>query len=330
MVRNRIPSLIIRFGAGLVTVLGTSLWAADPATPEANAPLKRDLSKAEVVTLTARDTLPINAVYWGSELGQESPVLILLHGKGGTWRDFPVPFIEQLHRAGYAQLLVELRGHGDSKGASLTADQKKDPVIQRLESGKLRDSDYDDMVTLDLEAVKHFIYQEHQARNLNMNRTGIIAAEMSTAIASAFAVVDWQKEPFEDSPDPKFKTPRGQDIRALVLLSPVQRTGDISIGTAINHLRQEELGISFLLIYSELDRLDKGTTEKLFKTLNPGDKYKDRVGILRVAQAYRGTELLRKNLGIEEKIVIFLDQRLKPSGRQWEDRESRLDKRKKP
>ncbi len=328
MKRNRGMSII--FGVGLISLIATSLLGADPTAPVAKSAKKRDTSKAEVLPLVARDGLPINAIYWGSELGQESSVVILLHGKGGSYRDFPVPFVEQLHRAGYAQILVDLRGHGQSKGATLTPEQRRDPTIRRLEAGKLGSSDYDDMVSLDLEAVKQFIYEEHQARYLNMNRIGIVAAEMSTPIAAAFTMVDWQKTPYEDSPDPKFKTPRGQDVHAIVLLSPVTKTGSISIANSMNYLRQPDLGISFLLAFSELDRFDKGATEKIYNLLNPGDKFSDRVGIVKVNQAFRGTELLNKNLGIEQQIISFFDQRLKLSGKEWVDRETRLDKRKKP
>lgn len=326
---------------GIRACLGLSCWvgmasllsAADP--PTANSPTappnppakKRDMSKAESLTVTAKDTLPIHMIYWGSELGRESPVVIHLHGKGGTFRDYPPPFIEQLHKAGYAQILVELRGHGGSKGAGLSAEERKDPTIQRLESGKLRASDYDDMALLDMEAVKQFIYEEHQAQYLNMNRTAVIAMDMSTPVAAAFALVDWEKEPFEDAPTFEARTPRGQDVRGLVLISPVSKVGNITMSQPLDVLGRPEVSMSFLLIYGSDDRLDKGATERFFKSLNPADKNKSRVELLKVDQALRGSELLSKNLGVEGRIQAFLDKHVKGMGSEWRDRQTRLDKK---
>jgi pimeloyl-ACP methyl ester carboxylesterase len=316
---------------GVLNGFPVLLAAPGPAAntaPPAKTAAKKDMSKAEPHELTARDGLPVHIIYWGSESGQESPVVIHLHGKGGSFRDFPTSFVELLHRAGYAQVLVDLRGHGQSKGAGLTPEEKKDPTIQRLESGKLKSSDFNDMVTLDLEAVKQFIYQEHQGHFLNMNRTGIVAVEMSTPIAAAFALGDWEKLPYEDSPDVRFQTPRGQDVHSLVLISPVSKTGDLVLSSPLTTLREPEFGISFLLAYGQSDRLDKGTTEKVSKVLNPGDRHKDRVSVLKLDLPLRGSELLGSKTGVDQKIVAFLNQHLKMSGNEWRDRQSRLDKKK--
>ena len=310
-----------------------SVWAADP--PKPNSPpasperqnVKRDMSKAETISIIAKDGFPVHFVYWGSEVGRESPVIVHLHGKGGSYRDFPPAFIDQLHRAGYAQILVDLRGHGKSKGEDLSAQEKKDPTVQRLAAGKLKPSDYDDMVTLDLDAIKQFIYEEHQLQFLNMNRMAIVALDMSTPVAAAFAQVDWQKPPYEDAPDPAFQTPRGQDVRALVLVSPMAKIGNISITGPLEMLREPDVGMSFLLAFGGDDRLDNGATEKLFKLLNPGDKNKAHVEMVRVGQALRGSELLGKNLGVDARILVFLDQHVKVNGSEWRDRQSRLDKK---
>ena len=45
----------------------------------------------------------------------------------------------------------------------------------------LRAGDYVNMVRFDLEAVKAFIFEEHQKEQLNMAKTAIAAADFSTA-----------------------------------------------------------------------------------------------------------------------------------------------------
>lgn len=312
----------------LFSSLGAEFASAQSASTQKTS-AKRDMSKAEHRILTSKDGLPIHTIYWGSELGRESPVIIHLHGNGGSSRDFPVPFIELLHRAGYAQILVDIRGHGQSKGGDLTPEEKKHPTIQRLESGKLKYGDYQDIVTLDLEQVKQFIYNEHQSQYLNMNRTGVVALEMSAPLASAFAMMDWQKQPYEDSPDPMYMTPRGQDLLALVFISPTGKTGNFSFSDSLHYLRNPELGISFLFVVGETDRFDNGLTQKYFNSVSSNGKYADRVGLLKIPQPLRGAELLGKKTGVEEQILSFFDKRLKNGGVEWRDRQSRLDKKKK-
>lgn len=336
---SQVRSETSRSLALLVALLGAvilpALSAAPPApmnpaqtTPAPAKPTaKPDMSKAEALIAPAKDGLPIHFVYWGSEDGQESPVLLYLHGKGGSFRDWSVPFLDQMHRAGFAQILVDLRGHGQTKGTDLTPEQQKDPVIQRLQSGKLRPSDYEDMVNLDLEVIKLFIFDEHQRRNLNMNKLGVIASDESAPLAAAFTLVDWQKPPYEDSPDPQFQTPRGQDVRALVLLSPTLHTGNISTGNLLKTLREPNVGLGMLFAVGTQDRLDEGITDKLYKTANPAEKNKGRMQLLSVNSPLRGAELLNKKLGIEQKLQAFLDLRVKGAGVEWRDRQSRLDKR---
>ena len=69
------------------------------------------------------------------------------------------------------------------------------------------------MVEFDMEVVKRFIQQQHQAKKLNMRKLGIVAAGSSVGVAAAFADADWNKEPYDDAPSNDMKTPRGQDVR---------------------------------------------------------------------------------------------------------------------
>jgi pimeloyl-ACP methyl ester carboxylesterase len=78
-------------------------------------------STVTVVRLEADDGLQLIGDYWtlpANEIGAEgAPVLLLLHGQGSSrtsWQGL----IPTLLEAGYQALAIDLRGHGDTGGAS--------------------------------------------------------------------------------------------------------------------------------------------------------------------------------------------------------------------
>src|SRR4029077_6102544 len=114
--------------------------------------------------------------------------------------------------------------------------KKKGKKSQGLD---LKQGDYEAMVELDMEAVKTFIHGEHQAGHLNMNKMGIVGPEMGASIAVAYAVLDWDKEPHDDG-QPGFQTPRGQDVRALALISPEEKYHGIMMPKLLPVLKDSE------------------------------------------------------------------------------------------
>ena len=79
--------------------------------------------------------------------------------------------------------------------------RRKRRCDSRKEGRIFRAPDFRGMAYLDLEAVKDFLYQEHQAKRLNMRKTAIVAAEMSCLVAAVFAYLDWMKKPHSDAPN---------------------------------------------------------------------------------------------------------------------------------
>src|SRR4051812_45289247 len=134
-------------------------------------------------TLIAKDGFRIAMTYWPSGLKQDASVVVLLHALSGTqldWGTLP----EQLQKENYAVITVDLRGHGQSKGAGEVVETKPakgKPKTTKtgkatVDAASLRARDFESMVAFDMEAVKQFIYNEHQKHKLNMNKTAIIGA----------------------------------------------------------------------------------------------------------------------------------------------------------
>jgi pimeloyl-ACP methyl ester carboxylesterase len=289
----------------------------------------------ETKVLNTRDGGPLHITYYRSLRGKEAPVVVLLHQKDGNrfiWQGKD-GFAETLQREGYAVITVDLRFHGESKvpGAAVAgnANQPDGKKGSKKVAGApdLKPADYKLMVENDMEAVKKFIYDEHQAENLNMNRMGIVGPEMGASVATLFAANDWLKEPHEDG-QPGFQTPRGQDVRALVLISPQTSFHGLVMAPAINVIRDPRYKIGMFFAVGKNDPQDKNQTKKLHDQAAALGGKGDRIFLSEYAGKLRGTDLIGKKLGLEKHIVSFFGETLTKIEAPWRDRQSKLDKAK--
>ena len=290
-------------------------------------------SQSQEMTLYAKDGWPIHITYYESQLGKDAPVVVLLHGKSGSQLAWTKKgFASVLSSKNYAVIAVDLRKHGLSKpgetssAAGSSAAKKSSGGKKGGDATNLKPTDYQAMVVLDMEAVKRFIYDEHQQGHLNMRKLGIVAVDMSAVIAIGFASNDWAKLPYDDAPTLATRTPRGQDVQALVLISPETSLPRLSTIRPISFLKDPAKKISFMICVGEKDSIDKGQANRLYKQLGgtlPANKervyFQEYKGV-----KLRGEQLLGKNIGVERHTLIFLDTRLKSLQTEWRDRKSRL------
>jgi len=284
---------------------------------------KKDKRKhVDQKTLITNDGWPIKITYYKHEGKRDTPVVILLHSQLGDSRFWtttkPGGFADTLWGAGFAVLAVDLRKHGESKIKTATGASK--------DVGDLKPEDYKRMVAFDLETVKKFIFQEHEAQNLNMRKTGIVAPEMSAPIALNYAAVDWNRVPYDDAPVPSMRTPRGQDIRAIILISPDNSIKGVASTLAIRSLRDPYKNIAFLFCVGSKDKQDKGTTKKLYSQVKGRTKGSDqRIFLQEYPYNLRGMRLIRNELPIKKHMLNFLKKFLLDLDDKWVDRKSRLE-----
>ncbi|MGH7128631.1 MAG: alpha/beta hydrolase, partial [Planctomycetaceae bacterium] len=295
-----------------LTLAGSVAWAqqADAKKP------------VEDKTLTAKDGWPIRITYFKSSLGQEAPVAILLHNKGGNRLVWHAKggVAERLQGRGFAVITVDLRKHGESKDPPGAAGSGAD-----ASTAELVPYDYRAMAEFDLEAVKDFIFQEHQAKNLNMRKIGIVAPEFSAPIALHFAAEDWLKPPYDDSFTPASRTPRGQDVRAIVLISPEESVPGVSANPPLMTLRNPAFEVALLTQYGTEDRQNRGRAAQKMHQKIALPQNRDRTYLESYKVPLRGTDLLGKGLPVENHIIAFLDKHvrgLEGERDQWRDRQS--------
>lgn len=280
-------------------------------------------------TLRAPDGFPINITYYpftetkenSGSVAMNAPVVVMIPGdnetrlmwdKGSSPRDLdPLPV--QLQKRGYAVITVDPRKHGES---IVNADDR------------IQANDYAAIALGDMGAVKDFLYAEHQAQRLNMQKLAVIGSGTGAAIAASFADLDWKRAPYDDAPLPAERTPRGQDVKALVLISPETSAGRIKTTTALRPLRGPAINMGLLVVVGKDDSADKRQAKTVYDAFAGGSKGASdnpRVALSTVELKDRGISLLRQRQPYTT-VLKYLEDHVKTMNIPWQDRRSRLER----
>lgn len=274
------------------------------------------------------DGYPINITYYEANPDknasgiENAPVVILLHGEGGSrliWdkssapkTDKGQPFAKVLNDLGYAVVAVDLRKHGES-------------VVDGQTRG-LDNNDFYKMAHGDLPAIKKFLVAEHEAKKLNVNKLGIVASDSMAPVALEYAELDWRQLPYLDGPGGSPGTPRGQDVRCIVLVSPVLSVGRVNANRSSNYLKNPTFRIAFAIVAGTRDAEDKGSAQKIHQILAGPRQNAERVEFIRPDTNARGTDLFGTQSRIEPPILTFLDKHVRDLKSTWQTRKSRYDR----
>ena len=160
--------------------------------PEKNIEKKADrdeqkIPKPEDFLLPTADGLQLALTYYPGLKGRESIPIVLLHGWKESRNEFK-DLAPALQRLGYAVIVPDLRGHGEStrvKGA------QRDETLNAL---KMPPSQFGLMVVEDMKAVKDFLWARNNAGELNIDKLCLVGAEMGASVALNFArPTPWSK-----------------------------------------------------------------------------------------------------------------------------------------
>ncbi|BBO34979.1 alpha/beta hydrolase [Lacipirellula parvula] len=291
--------------------------AAVAAAPVAAQPARTKVPDPIEVSLPTKDGVQLRATYYASTAGQQAVPVVMLHDFNETRAVFD-PLARALQNprvpenpaapriAPRAVLTVDLRGHGGSKTAHSASG-----ATQELESNRFQQQDFRAMVDLDMEAVRTFLVQENDAGKLNLNSLGLLGSGMGANVAMIWAAKDWSTPPLA-------VRKQGQDVKALVLLSPRWNFNGLILRDPLR-FPPIQRQLSVLIAYGAEDKAVAKDCQNIVSILSKHhpDPPADRVEQLKDFFVYapetrlQGTKLLTSDaFGIGQKIVSFLESRL--------------------
>ena len=265
------------------------------------------------VTIKTRDDVSLAATYYASKLGKDAIPVILLHGAGGRRGDFKSLAL-RLQEAGHAVIAPDLRGHGNSSNTR-AGDR----------AGSPRRDDLVAMVNQDVEAVKNYLIERNNEGELNIEKLCLVGLDMGSVVALNFAARDWSWPPLATGK-------QGQDVKAVVLISPAWSYRGVRINEAVAHpaVRSE---LSAIIIVGRGGSSEAAGARRLHKSLQryrttpPPEELaeKQTLWLRTLPTTLQGSRLLNEErMGVQEMIEKFIEVRLGGANIRWQERESPL------
>ena len=253
---------------------------------------------------------------------KETVPVLLLHDWGSSKKGLLALAQHLQKELGCAVLVPDLRGHGGS--TSLVGGGK------RLDAKQMTKNEIP-LATEDIEACKRFLKERHNAGELNLEMLTVIACGDTTPLAATWALADWQWPPYNG-------IKQGQDVKLMILLSPVRKFETLSLlglikSPVFSDPRVD--GITTVLFWDS----NQDTSEKEAKALetilvkgfgaNPGSDDPERWAKIRyslkvVNNGGYGERLVSGNKSalVKQEITSFIEQKLASRAEKypWTDR----------
>ena len=293
-------------------VSSTARLCTPGAFGQAAAPPADKQAPPEEVVLPTKDGVQLAATYLPSSKGKDAVTIILLHMFEGNRHDVE-GLGALLQQKGHAVIMPDLRGHGDSKTVT--------GLSRPLEAKTMPPNQFGLMVENDLETVKRFLVEKNNASQLNIEKLCIVAAEMSVPVAAAWTVRDWSWPVL-----PALK--QGQDVKALVLLSPRGAFKTLNAAQACSNPKsplRDKISILFVSGAEDVEstREAKRLYEQLQRVRPKPEKIEDATLFLEdtLKTKLEGTKLLGEpSLNVATLIDQFIELRLTKQLYPWRDR----------
>jgi pimeloyl-ACP methyl ester carboxylesterase len=271
------------------------------------------------VKLQTKDGVDLSITYYASSLGKDATPIVLLHDNKDTQGMFSSlagrlqsPGEEDKH-ASFAVVTVDLRGHGAS-----TKQAAPDGTMRDIDAAKLNKEDVVLMSTLDMEAVRGFLVDKNDKEELNLNRLGLLGVGMGATVAVNWAAEDWSAPPLTVGK-------QGQDVKALVLISPRWKDHGVTVQDALKFTPFKQ-SIAWMLIYGSQDAAAMADAKRIYKQLDrlhpepePSKSAKPRdLVALGAPSALQGSSLFTQ-LGpkLEDQIIDFLSVHVTKQDLPW-------------
>lgn len=269
----------------------------DKATATEAIPLKQE---GKFIT---SDRVQVVANYYKGAADKKTVPFILLHGKGGKKEDF-APLAAALSEKGYAVLVPDLRGHGESVvswvfdfsagGQRPSIRQKNDYTVESF-----TDADYSGMRQYDGLLWFQFLKFLHNEEKINLRRLVIVGSGFGGSVGTSWVVNDWQES-----------AKRGRFTKSLILLSPENDPAY----NQFSEMKLKQGAIGSMIFVGSLEKERLSEAEKIQieigrdKPTVPVEER--RTKLVTVKTEIQGTELLgAASFKVADRIIEFISER---------------------
>jgi pimeloyl-ACP methyl ester carboxylesterase len=251
--------------------------------------------------------------------GKKVIPIVVLHGAKQSRIDFETLALD-LQKRGYAVIVPDLRGHGESTHWIGSARDDK------LDAAKMPPAQYGRMVTQDMKAIKDFLWEKNNDGELNIDKLCVVGSEMGASVALGFAAFD-----AVGYGTGAYYGPRqlGRFVKLVVLISPKWTLPGLAINQVIkNPVVQSDIAVMILVgkqdpkALKEAERI-YGVFERWHPEPTGADKNEklDRQTLIlgKLDTKLQGKGLLDRTFNIESYIADFCYRRLVKSdaAREW-------------
>jgi pimeloyl-ACP methyl ester carboxylesterase len=246
------------------------------------------------------------------QVGKKVVPIILLHGWDGRRQEYD-RLGARLQDLGHAVLSIDLRGHGGSTSIKRANSINGDPIDRQR-------FNRDDILAmlLDVQAAKDFLITKNNEEKLNIEQLCIVGADLGALVALNYAVADWNRPAING-----VKT--GQDVKAVVLLSPPQSLKGLSFAPVLEQpVVRSEMSTMILVGTGNAGRLSdakklRDTLTRFHAKLPEGASVEDKADRLdlfyqEIDGDLEGTQLFSAGSKVANAIVQFVDLRLVQKG----------------
>lgn len=286
---------------------------------------------AQSTRLQTRDGVELSVNYYPSRasqdptLGKEVTPVVLLHDEKGTQGSFS-SLLQRFQQSGqrpndptFAVVTVDLRGHGASTRQTAPNGQARE-----LDAAKLSRTDILAMSAYDMEAVRKMLVDKNDAGELNLNKLCLVGVGLGATVAVNWAAQDW-------SAPPLLVGKQGQDVKALVLVSPRWKYRGVMMQQAMK-LAELKKGAAWMIIYGEDAASQSADSRRIAKQLErfhpePLSNSAMPRGLveLPLKSSFEGSSLLSQmGPSIEETVVNFITTQVASQDFPWSKRRNRL------
>jgi pimeloyl-ACP methyl ester carboxylesterase len=261
--------------------------------------------------VSTRDGVQLTLTYYASTKGIQSVPVVLLHGWKRSRNEYKA-IAASLQSQGYAVIIPDLRGHGDSTRRKVGG--REDTFNAALMSP----AQFSAMVTEDMKAVKKFLWKRNNARELNIDKLCVVGEEMGASVALNFAHFD--AVGYETGTPLYGNLKLGRFVKALVLISPAWSFRGLPLSDAMRDPTvQSDIAVLFLVGKQDPKAMDDAKRlYNLFEKWHPEPVTNDKDEKLAKQTLFfgkldtnlQGDKLLDSRFHVQDIIANFLSLRL--------------------